>query len=256
MPTLLHRFGRFAVVGATRDRDARGGVRRGDRGGARGAGACHGAGLRHRDADGFRAEPPMDLRRARCAGAAALALRLRRARGSRAQRRDHVLRRAPAARLAVSRPRGGDRHRSAGELHAQPFLGLSSSRRREDRRRNDELLDRHAGTALCHGSTPERMAGHAAVVAAFMAIYIASSYFGAAGPDTTRDVAAALAIHDLGALPLHGPLLAGTSHLGPSVVLSIVAADDAGPLVGRRRSFRFHHRQPAVSARLCGRTRG
>jgi hypothetical protein len=55
----------------------------------------------------------------------------------------------------------------------------------------------------------------AAVVAAFMAIYIASSCFGAAGPDTTRDVAAALAIRDLGVLPLHGPLLAGTSHLGP-----------------------------------------
>jgi hypothetical protein len=54
-----------------------------------------------------------------------------------------------------------------------------------------------------------------AVVAAFMAVHIASSYFGAAGPDTTRDVAAALAIRDLGALPLHGPLLAGTSHLGP-----------------------------------------
>jgi hypothetical protein len=54
-----------------------------------------------------------------------------------------------------------------------------------------------------------------AVVAAFMAIYIASSFFGAAGPDTARDVAAALAIRDLHALPLHGPLLAGTSHLGP-----------------------------------------
>src|SRR6478736_679670 len=54
-----------------------------------------------------------------------------------------------------------------------------------------------------------------AAVAAFMAIYIASSYFGAAGPDTTRDVAAALAIRDLGALPLYGPLLAGTAHLGP-----------------------------------------
>ncbi|HEX3631651.1 MAG TPA: glycosyltransferase family 39 protein [Casimicrobiaceae bacterium] len=52
-------------------------------------------------------------------------------------------------------------------------------------------------------------------VAAFMAIYIASSWFGAAGPDTTRDVAAALSIRDLGVLPLHGPLLAGTAHLGP-----------------------------------------
>jgi hypothetical protein len=54
-----------------------------------------------------------------------------------------------------------------------------------------------------------------AAVIAFMAIQIASSGFGAGGPDTARDVAAALAISDLGALPLHGPLLAGTSHLGP-----------------------------------------
>ncbi|MGH8712476.1 MAG: glycosyltransferase family 39 protein, partial [Casimicrobiaceae bacterium] len=53
------------------------------------------------------------------------------------------------------------------------------------------------------------------VVAAFMAIYVASSFFGAAGPDTARDVAMALAIRNLDALPLHGPLLAGTSHLGP-----------------------------------------
>ncbi|MGH8800369.1 MAG: hypothetical protein ACREX7_08995, partial [Casimicrobiaceae bacterium] len=53
------------------------------------------------------------------------------------------------------------------------------------------------------------------IVAAFMAIYVASSFFGAAGPDTARDVAAALAIRNLQALPLHGPLLAGTSHLGP-----------------------------------------
>ena len=55
----------------------------------------------------------------------------------------------------------------------------------------------------------------AAIVATFMAIYIASSAFGAAGRDAARDVAAALATRDLGALPLHGPLLAGTSHLGP-----------------------------------------
>ncbi|MEP6998508.1 MAG: glycosyltransferase family 39 protein [Betaproteobacteria bacterium] len=54
-----------------------------------------------------------------------------------------------------------------------------------------------------------------AVVIALMAIQIASSAFGAAGPDTARDVAAALAIRELAALPLHGPLLAGTSHLGP-----------------------------------------
>lgn len=54
-----------------------------------------------------------------------------------------------------------------------------------------------------------------AVVIAFMTIHIASSLFGAAGPDTARDVAAALSIRDLGVLPLHGPLLAGTSHLGP-----------------------------------------
>ena len=54
-----------------------------------------------------------------------------------------------------------------------------------------------------------------AVVAAFMAIHIASSPFGAAGPDTARDVAGALAIRNSEALPLHGPLLAGTAHLGP-----------------------------------------
>ena len=54
-----------------------------------------------------------------------------------------------------------------------------------------------------------------AVVAALMAVHIASSVFGAAGPDTARDVAAALAIADGDALPLHGPLLAGTSYLGP-----------------------------------------
>ena len=64
-----------------------------------------------------------------------------------------------------------------------------------------------------YASAPSR--ADAAIVAAFMAIHVASSCFGAAGPDTTRDVAAALAIRDLGALPLHGPLLAGTSHLGP-----------------------------------------
>jgi hypothetical protein len=67
------------------------------------------------------------------------------------------------------------------------------------------------------GRTTTRPAGlpDRAVVAAFMAIYVASSFFGAAGPDTARDVAAALAIRNLEALPLHGPLLAGTSHLGP-----------------------------------------
>lgn len=54
-----------------------------------------------------------------------------------------------------------------------------------------------------------------AIVAAFMAIHVASGVFGAAGPDTARDVAAALAIANGEALPLHGPLLAGTSYLGP-----------------------------------------
>ncbi len=54
-----------------------------------------------------------------------------------------------------------------------------------------------------------------AIVVAFMTIHIGSSLFGAAGPDTARDVAAALAIVDPGVLPLHGPLLAGTAHLGP-----------------------------------------
>jgi hypothetical protein len=54
-----------------------------------------------------------------------------------------------------------------------------------------------------------------AIVLAFMGILIASSVFGAAGPDTARDVAAALAIRDGSVLPLHGPLLAGTAHLGP-----------------------------------------
>lgn len=54
-----------------------------------------------------------------------------------------------------------------------------------------------------------------AIVAAFMAIHVASGVFGAAGPDTARDVAAALAIANGDALPLHGPLLAGTSYLGP-----------------------------------------
>lgn len=54
-----------------------------------------------------------------------------------------------------------------------------------------------------------------AIVVAFMTIHIGSSLFGAAGPDTARDVAAALAIVDSGMLPLNGPLLAGTAHLGP-----------------------------------------
>ncbi|HEY2864036.1 MAG TPA: glycosyltransferase family 39 protein [Casimicrobiaceae bacterium] len=54
-----------------------------------------------------------------------------------------------------------------------------------------------------------------AIVFAFMAIAIASSAFGAAGPDTARDVAAGLAIRDRVTLPLQGPLLAGSSHLGP-----------------------------------------
>ncbi len=76
------------------------------------------------------------------------------------------------------------------------------------------------------GQRPDRMSfdragarGHSfacyAVVAAFMSVHIASSVFGAAGPDTTRDVAAALLIRDHAAFPMHGPLLAGAWHLGP-----------------------------------------
>ena len=49
---------------------------------------------------------------------------------------------------------------------------------------------------------------------------------------------------------------AARRHFAPraAVVLSVVAADDAGPLVARRRRFRCRHLQPAISAGLCGRT--
>jgi hypothetical protein len=53
------------------------------------------------------------------------------------------------------------------------------------------------------------------VIAAFMLAYIASAIFGGSGYDTARDVAEAFAIRHLNAFPLHGPLLAGTLHLGP-----------------------------------------
>src|ERR1043165_1290237 len=53
------------------------------------------------------------------------------------------------------------------------------------------------------------------VVGAFMLSYVASAIFGASGYDTARDVAEAYAIRHLQAFPLHGPLLAGTLHLGP-----------------------------------------
>ena len=66
---------------------------------------------------------------------------------------------------------------------------------------------------LAHARGPALIDG--AIVFSFMAIAIASSAFGAAGPDTARDVAAGLAIHDMMRLPAQGPLLAGTAHLGP-----------------------------------------
>jgi hypothetical protein len=54
-----------------------------------------------------------------------------------------------------------------------------------------------------------------AVVAAFMAVAIASGLAGAAGYDTARDVAQALAIRQSSSWPLHGPMFAGSLHLGP-----------------------------------------
>jgi hypothetical protein len=58
--------------------------------------------------------------------------------------------------------------------------------------------------------------GDRVIVAAFMAVMIASGWTGAAGYDTSRDVAAALAIRNLDAFPLHGPaLFASALHLGP-----------------------------------------
>jgi hypothetical protein len=62
------------------------------------------------------------------------------------------------------------------------------------------------------GSTP---GGDRLVVAAFMAVTIASGIAGAAGYDTTRDVAQALAIRQFDAFPLHGPMFASSFHLGP-----------------------------------------
>ncbi len=53
------------------------------------------------------------------------------------------------------------------------------------------------------------------VVAAFMAVTIASGIAGAAGYDTTRDVAQAFAIRRFDAFPLHGPMFASAFHLGP-----------------------------------------
>jgi hypothetical protein len=53
------------------------------------------------------------------------------------------------------------------------------------------------------------------VVAAFMAVTIASGIAGAAGYDTTRDVAQAFAIRQFAAFPLHGPMFASSLHLGP-----------------------------------------
>ena len=57
--------------------------------------------------------------------------------------------------------------------------------------------------------------GDRIVVAAFMAVTIASGIAGAAGYDTTRDVAQALAIRQFDAFPLHGPMFASSLHLGP-----------------------------------------
>ena len=58
-------------------------------------------------------------------------------------------------------------------------------------------------------------AGDRLVVAAFMAVTIASGVAGAAGYDTTRDVAQAFAIRHFDAFPLHGPMFASSFHLGP-----------------------------------------
>jgi len=53
------------------------------------------------------------------------------------------------------------------------------------------------------------------LIALFMVAYVASALSGASGYDTARDVAAAFAIRHLQAIPLHGPMLGGTLHLGP-----------------------------------------
>jgi len=68
------------------------------------------------------------------------------------------------------------------------------------------------------GTAPEVASGAGrdrVVVAAFMVATIASGVAGGAGYDTARDVAQALAIRHLDALPLHGPIFAGTVHFGP-----------------------------------------
>lgn len=57
--------------------------------------------------------------------------------------------------------------------------------------------------------------GDRLVVAAFMAVTIASGVAGAAGYDTARDVAQALAIRRFDAFPLQGPMFASSLHLGP-----------------------------------------
>ena len=53
------------------------------------------------------------------------------------------------------------------------------------------------------------------VIAAFRLAYSSIAVGSGSGYDTARDVAEALAIRHLTAFPLHGPLLAGTLHLGP-----------------------------------------
>src|SRR5512140_855961 len=53
------------------------------------------------------------------------------------------------------------------------------------------------------------------VVAALMAVYVASAFFGGSGYDSARDMAEAYAIRTGAAIPLHGPILAASIHLGP-----------------------------------------
>jgi putative flippase GtrA len=108
MPTLLHRFGRFAVVGAL-------------------ATATHAA-VFAAAIEAAHIEPVL---------ATALAFVVAMLTGFALNRRwTFAVRDAPAQRLwryafaalaglAIPRPGGGDRHRSAGKLHAQPFLGVS-----------------------------------------------------------------------------------------------------------------------------------
>jgi hypothetical protein len=74
-----------------------------------------------------------------------------------------------------------------------------------------------AGATPRHAARAARPApgGDRLVVAAFMGVTIASGLAGAAGYDTTRDVAQALAIRQFDAFPLHGPMFASSLHLGP-----------------------------------------